>query len=389
MTTHYDAIVLGTGAMGSAALWRLARRGLRVLGLEQFGPAHDRGSSHGQTRIIRQAYFEHPDYVPLLLRAYEVWHELAEGAKAKLFEFPGLLQIGRPEGEVIPGILRTAQLHGLAVEKLSPSEIARRFSAFRADDEMVGLFEARAGFLRVERCVSAMLDAATAQGAVAHFNETVQRWAVRGSNVEVETDRATYACDRLVVSAGAWAGRMLADVGLKLEVLRKPQLWYRTTHDALRVENGCPAFLYETAEGIFYGFPAIDSGDVKADALKADTVKVAEHTGGAIVADPSNVDRQVTSADRERIEAFTSKYLRGVSRQCTRSSVCMYTMTPDARFVIDLHPRWPQVAFVAGLSGHGFKFAPVLGEALADLVATGTTALSIEFLRLAAHGGGR
>jgi monomeric sarcosine oxidase len=375
MAEHYDVIVLGCGGVGSSALWQLAKRGVRGLGIEQFRPAHDRGSSHGQTRIIRQAYFEHPDYVPLALRAYERWQELADESQSWLFELVGLLQIGPAEGAVIPGVLRAAEEHRLWVDSLTAAEIRERFPAFRPDENTVGLFESRAGFLHVERCVAAALDAARRRGAECHFHETVHSWSVRDSHVEVVTDRATYHTDRLIITAGAWAGQLLEGIGLRLQVLRKPQLWYRTTNDAFSVEAGCPTYLFETDDGIFYGFPQLDGYGVK----------VAEHTGGVPVTDPLKVDREVTPSDRTRVEAFAARYLSGVSRDCSRSSVCMYTMTADAHFVVDRHPKWPQVALAAGLSGHGFKFVPVLGEALVDLATVGSTSLPIEFLGLKRH----
>jgi glycine/D-amino acid oxidase-like deaminating enzyme len=193
--------------------------------------------------------------------------------------------------------------------------------------------------------------------------------------VTVVTDRGTYEADRLVIAAGAWASRVVSDLGVPLVVRRKPQLWYRPTSDAYRIEQGCPTFLYEMPDGIFYGFPQLDETGMK----------IAEHTGGAVVDDPGEVDRTVTADDRRGVEAFCRQCLSDVSTDCCHSSVCMYTLTPSGNFIVDLHPRWPQVSLVAGLSGHGFKFAPVLGEALADLAIDGRTSLPIGFLGLARH----
>lgn len=369
----FDAIVAGVGAVGSAALGELARRGRRVLGIDRFAPGHDRGSSHGQTRIIRQAYFEHPEYVPLLLRAYELWHEL-EARRGETFLYQtGLIQLGTPSGEVVAGVLASARQHGLAVELLSRSDLRQRFPYLLADPEMSAVLEPRAGYLRVEACVEAQAAEAVNAGAKLCIGETLVGWRADGHGVEVETDRGRYRAAALVLAAGAWAGPILADLSLPLVVRRKPLYWYRAQSDAMRPENGCPAFLYETADGIFYGFPD----------LKPDGVKVAEHTGGTEVQDPLRLNRDLDPADQARVEAFVARYLPAVSQECTAHATCMYTLSPDGHFIVDRHPAFPQVVFAAGLSGHGFKFAPVLGAALADLALEGASELPIDFLSLA------
>ncbi len=225
----YDCIVLGTGGVGSAALFHFARRGIKVLGLDRFAPAHDRGSSHGQTRMIRQAYFEHPDYVPLVRRAYKLWEELEELSGEKLYREVGLLEIGPADGLIVPGVLRAAAEHQLPVEQLSVADIQQRFPGFSLRGEpLVGLFEHRAGYLRVEACVRAHLRAAQQWGVELLTGVTVQSWRVHDDHVEVTTDRGTFAADRLAITAGAWAGQALADLGLPLQIRRKPQYWFRT-----------------------------------------------------------------------------------------------------------------------------------------------------------------
>ncbi len=191
-----------------------------------------------------------------------------------------------------------------------------------------------------------------------------------GSGVEVETDRGRYHAGALVVTAGAWAGPLLADLRLPLEVLRKPLFWFRTQTNQYLADSGCPCFLFETPEGNFYGFPD----------LEPNGLKCAEHSGGAVVADPLQVDRQLNRDDQQRVESFLAQHLPGVSQTCTQHAVCMYTVTPDTNFVVDRHPQHPQIVFAAGLSGHGYKFTPLLGEALTDLVLDGSTKLPIEFL---------
>ena len=366
----YDAIVLGCGAVGSAALGHLARRGLRVLGLERFTSAHDRGSSHGRTRMIRQAYFEHPDYVPLVLRAYEQWFALERAVGRKLFRETGLLEIGPPTGHVIAGVLASARQHNLAVDELWPDDVERRFPGFTVPDGMRSVFERHAGVLRVEDCVHAQIEQARVAGAELHFEEAAHSWSIAGANVVVDTDRGRYEAPRLVITAGAWAGQLLADLNVPLVVRRKPQYWFAPRGDAYRADAGTPAFLYETPDGVFYGFPVVGP----------EGVKCAEHSGGAVIADPLQLRRDVDATDLARVTGFVTACLPQVTTTLNDHAPCIYTMSPDEHFMVDVHPRYPQVSFVAGLSGHGFKFAPVLGEALADLATAGRSDLPIEFL---------
>lgn len=372
MNSSYDAIVLGTGGVGSAALFHLARRGLRVLGIDRFGPGHDRGSSHGETRIIRQAYFEHPDYVPLLLRAYELWAELEELSGQQLFHQVGLLQVGPREGKVVSGVLDSARQHGLAVEELTARETEGRFPGFVVPPELTSVFEPRAGYLLVEKCVLAHLQAAKDKGADHLSETTVTSWLSEGNGVVVTTDRGEFHACRLVISPGAWAGELLASLGVPLEVRRKHVYWFSPTSPEYAVESGCPTFLYELPHGVFYGFPSLPSSGLKA----------AEHSGGQTVSDPSADPRLFDQRDCERVQSFLARHLPGVSRDISRNSVCFYTMTPDEHFLVDRHPEHPGVVFAAGLSGHGFKFTGVLGEALADLATNGQTPLPVAFLRL-------
>jgi monomeric sarcosine oxidase len=366
----YDVIVLGTGGVGSAAAYQLARRGARVLGIDQFPGGHDRGSSHGETRVIRQAYFEHPDYVPLLLRAYELWRELEQEAGADLLHQVGLLQVGPPSGCVVHGVLEAARLHGLKVESLSREEIPRRFPGFRAADDAVGVFEPAAGYLRVERCVLTHLAAANARGAEFRFGVTAHSWMRDGDSVRVATSEGTFTASKLIVTAGPWASKLLADIGVPLVVRRKHLYWFPTSDRSYHESHGCPTYLYELPQGVYYGFPQID----------ASGVKVAEHSGGAVVDDPTNDSRPLDPADQVRVEAFLTEYLPGVGRPMQRRSVCFYTMSPDEHFLVDRHPADENVLFVAGLSGHGFKFTSVLGEALAEMATEGKTGLPISFL---------
>lgn len=366
----HDAIVLGVGAMGSAACWQLARRGHSVLGLEQFGLAHDRGSSHGQTRIIRKAYFEHPDYIPLLHRAYGLWHALEAESGRALFQRTGLLLIGPPDGPVLTGVRRAAAQHGLQFEHIAAGQVERRFRGLAVDSTHGAIFERDAGFLRVEQCVQTLVDRAAAAGATIVTGQRVMGWSVRGSEVRVETEEGAFAARRLVITAGPWAGRVLAELRLPLKVRRKVQFWMVTDNPAHEQVRGFPVFAFDLPEGFFYGFPAIEPG----------VMKTALHTGGDVVDDPSAPVRELLPDDLPPVQRFAAAHLPGVRPHAERHSICLYTMTPDEHFIIDRHPQHPQVVVAAGFSGHGFKFAPIVGSILADLVETGQTTEPIGFL---------
>lgn len=368
---HYDVIVLGVGGFGSAACYHLARRGVRVLGLEQFPLLHDRGSSHGETRIIRLAYFEHPDYVPLLRRAYELWGELEAVAKTALFRRTRLMISGPPDGEAIPGALRAAQEHGLDIETLTIAEAALRFPDFRLPDDHQIVVEPDAGLLHVEKCVEVHIQEARRAGAEIRGEVPVLGWGRAGATLYVDTPSGRFSATRLVITAGAWTSRLMAHAGLPLTVVRKFVGWYEVEPGAYHVDRGTPTFYIEQPDGAFYGFPSMDQR----------TIKFAEHTGFDVVGDPANVDRHVRPNDRARLDAFRERVLSRALSVLDRYSVCLYTLTPDRHFVVDHHPDDPDIIVAAGFSGHGFKFTSVIGETLADLAGNGRTDAPIEFLR--------
>lgn len=367
---HFDCIVLGVGGVGSAALYHLARRGVRVLGLDRFAPGHDRGSSHGSTRVIRLAYFEHPDYVPLLRRAFELWQELEDQRAAQLYMRTGIIEMGPPDGEVVPGVLRAARQHDLEVHELTADEVQQRYPGIRLPEHWQGVFESEAGYLWVEKCVIAYAEQAQAYGACLQTGEVVRQWSATGDGVTVQTDKQLYRAHRLVITAGAWAPQLLSSLEVPMQVLRKPLLWYRTQQPDYRGDGGFPVWLFETPNGTFYGFPELDDMGLK----------VAEHSGGLTVDEPLQLERQLTPADRQPVEALLRRHLPGVSDRCLHHTVCMYTSTPDGHFIVDRHPQYGQVCFAAGLSGHGFKLSNVLGEVLADLALDGHTRHPVDFL---------
>jgi len=366
----YDVIVLGTGGVGSAAAFHLAQRGAKVLGLDRFPGGHANGSSHGETRIIRKAYFEHSDYVPLLNRAYELWSDLEQRSSEQLYHEVGLIEVGPPDGVVVPGVLASAQQHQLHVEELTKRDVAERFPAFNVPEGSVAVFEPRAGYLLVERCVLAHLAEAAKCGAELRTGESILAWEANGSGVTVRTDKNSYSAEKLVITAGAWAKDLLVELGIKLRVLRKHLHWYACDDACYRADHGCPAFFYETPAGYFYGFPQIDEQGVK----------VADHSGGTEISDPLADDKATEPRDVQRVEQFLREHLPSVSTKPQRHAVCYYTMSPDEHFIVDRHPDHANVAFAAGLSGHGFKFTGVLAEVLADLTLNGATEQPIDFL---------
>lgn len=368
----FDAIVVGSGGMGSAAACHLARRGVRVLVLDRFPLAHDRGSSHGQTRLIRLAYYEHPAYVPLLLRARDLWRDLEADAGRRLLVESGLLTAGPPAGAVVAGTLASARTHSLPVEPLTAREAVARWPAFRMPDDWRAVFEARAGHLAVEDCVRAHAEGATRAGATMRHGVTVRDWRIAGDRAIVDTDAGDFTADRLVLCPGPWAAGLLRLPRPPLVVLRKSLFWYTApaAAESPYAAGRLPCFAFDTPAGFFYGFPPVDDRGVK----------VAEHTGGRPVAAADDVDRQIDPVERHRIEGWLGDHLPGLGTRLAGHAACLYTMTPDHHFLLGLHPDHPRVTVAAGFSGHGFKFASVVGEIIADLATAGRTRHPIGFL---------
>lgn len=363
----YDVIVVGLGGMGSAAAYHLAGRGKKVLGLEQYEPAHDQGSSHGESRIIRQAYFEGTEYVPLVLRAYELWERLERETDEDLMSLVGGLMIGRRDGELVSGSVASAEAHVLPYEILDSSELQRRFPVFAPDPEMVALYEERAGFLRPEASVKAHLDRATSLGAELHFEEPVLSWeaSASGDRVTVETASGSYEAERLVISAGSWAPKLLADMQLPLEVERLVMHWFEPEDIELFSPGRLPIWILEPDDGNrFYSFP-LANGER--------SVKAAFFRAGSIPCNPETIDREVREEETEFLRSYLAKYVPALAGRSLEAKTCMYTNTPDQHFVISLHPDHRQVAIACGFSGHGFKFCSVVGEILADLATEGET----------------
>ncbi len=350
----WDVIVLGLGGVGSATIRHLASRGTRVLGLEQYSPAHSHGSSHGQTRIIRQAYFEHPAYVPLLRRAYQLWEQLEQDSEQPLLQRCGLVEMGPSNGVVIPGVLKSATEYDLPIERLTAREVSGRWPGIACASDWDVVVETNAGFLRVESCVEAHLQLAERDGAECHFGVAAVEWTIDGAGVTVMTTEGPHHASRLIIAGGAWSVGLLRSLEIKLRVLRKHLYWFEPGRLGVALEDGYPCFFHETATGFYYGFPAIDQRGVK----------VARHSGGQPITGPDSTPRPVEldEEDLRLVEQYVVQCLPGARTRLLGRSGCYYTNTPDEHFIIDHHPQYPQVTIVAGLSGHGFKFTSVLGE---------------------------
>ncbi|WOJ94116.1 N-methyl-L-tryptophan oxidase [Congregibacter variabilis] len=352
----YDLIVLGTGGIGSAALFSAASRGLKCLGIDRFPPAHDRGSSHGESRLIRLSYFEHTDYVPMLRRSYELWDEL----DTTLLHKTGGVYMGPKDGEIISGVLTSAAQHKLRIDKLHTSDIPQ----YKVPDDSIAIFEPDAGWLPVERCIQAHLDQARSAGAKHRHGLNISGWEPQGDAVVVKTDAGDFSAAALVITAGPWSSGFLPRLNVPLRVERKHLHWFRCRDK--RYRNG---FFYELPQGAFYGFPASNG-----------RLKVAEHSGGELVTNPLSAHRNPSPQDNERIEDFVDKYLPGVELERLEHRSCFYTRSPDDDFILDLYPGLHNVAYTAGLSGHGYKFAPALGEILVDLATGKGSSFKIKFL---------
>jgi len=354
----YDVIVVGLGAMGSAAAYHLAAGGRRVLGLDRFQPPHNLGSSHGLTRIIREAYFEHPLYVPLVQRSYQLWAALEKQAGRKLLLPTGGLMIGPPEGVLVRGAKRSAQEHRLEHEILSSSELHRRFPVFEPAENMIAVWEPRAGILFPELAVESHLKLAAENGAVLQFNEPVRKWEADRGGVRVFTETNTYRANRLLLSAGPWMSDLLPDVKLPLRVERQVLFWFEPHSRPEQFQpKHCPIHLWEYApHHFFYGFPDLGDG-----------VKVAFHHQGENT-DPERVCREVSARETKTMRQLLRRFLPTADGPLKSATVCIYTNTPDEHFILDYHPVHREVVIASPCSGHGFKFSPVIGEIAAVLL---------------------
>ena len=359
MADKYDVVVIGLGAMGSAAAYALAARGLRVLGLDSHHPPHRHGSHHGESRIIRKAYYEHPAYVPLLERSFAAWRELEGRAGAALLLQTGGLMIGAETGELVPGVLASARTHDLAHEVLSRDALAERYPQFRLDPSMLAVWESDAGILYPEACIRAFLEGARAAGAELRYGEPAQEWSCGSEGVHVTSPRGRYRGAALVLAAGAGMSELVAALRPHLRVERQVVAHFAPASERAALElQKLPIFCLEEPDGAFYyGFRDLGTG-----------CKVARHHGEADVA---------------QIRGFLERRLPAANGKLRASDECLYTNTPDFHFLLDRHPRHDEVILVSVCSGHGFKFAPVIGEIAANLVQGKRPGYDLSMFRMA------
>ncbi|WP_435360312.1 N-methyl-L-tryptophan oxidase [Haloarchaeobius sp. DFWS5] len=375
MTDEYDVIVVGVGGMGSAACTHLAERGVDVLGIERFGVPHTNGSSHGSTRIIRKAYHEHPDYVPLVERAYENWRDLEAATDRDLLHVTGSVCAAPADGDLVANARRACEEHGLSYDDLTASELNDRFPGYGIPEGYDALYQADGGFLDCERAVIAHVERAQAAGGTVHAREKVTAWSVdepagdaEEGRVTVETERGTYTADSLVLAAGAWSANLLPDLAGDAIPERQVLGWFQPPEPSDFTPETFPVFVTEADDGTeYYGFPRYDRPGVK--------VGVYHHLHEK--ADPDDL-ADPTREDERELRRVLSDHFPAADGPTMGLSSCMFTNTPDMDFVVDTLPNQSNVVVAAGFSGHGFKFSSAIGEALADLATDGETELPID-----------
>jgi sarcosine oxidase len=355
MTESFDILVIGLGAHGSSALYHLAKTGRKVIGIDRFTPPHHHGSSHGQSRIIRQAYHENPVYVPFVRAAYALWDELQREAGRTLLVETGGLLLGNAETMVVSGARLSAETHGIAYEWLEATDLRRRFPAFRPTDDTVAVWEKRAGILFPEECIKAHLAGAAAKGAEIRTNEQVLSITPDGNSVEVKTSKGRYLAEKVIVSAGACVGELLPELRLPLYIERQVVCWFRDTGaGSVLLPDRMPVYIWEYMPGrLFYGFPDLGQG-----------IKIGFHHGGRHIR-PDELRQDAGAEEIAEIREIARTYL-AIEPVFEAASVCMYTNTPDEDFIIDEYPGCPQILVVSPCSGHGFKFSSVVGKIARD-----------------------
>lgn len=370
----YDICVVGLGGMGSAILAHCAARGARVIGIEQLARGHELGSSSGRTRMIRKAYFEDPAYVPLVLRAHELWHALERESGEALLQRTGVLTVGPETSEIINGTKRSAAEHGLAIESLTAAEVRQRYPTLKLRPGEVAIFEPDAGVLKPERAIAAQLAIAAGHDATLRFECAMERWETRGDNgfELLLDDHSRITARTLILALGPWVQRTLADLRVPIRVQRNVQAWFAPAID-LYAAPRFPAFLVERDDlpAPLYGFPDFGDG-----------VKAAFH-GAGVLTSAEQIDRAIDhNRDIAPLLRAMNDWMPDAAAKFLDAKVCMYSLTPDEHFVVDHHPQHERLILCGGFSGHGFKFAPVIGEIAADLALEGETRHPIEFLSL-------
>jgi sarcosine oxidase len=379
MKNAFDFIVIGIGSMGSATAYFLAKQGYRILGIDQFDPPHEFGSHAGQSRIIRKAYFEHPDYVPLLERSYVLWKDFESATNKQFYYETGIVYFGDQEHPTMSGVRTSARLYDVKVDVYDHKKSAREFPQFKIPSSYQTLYEPEAGFIRPEFAIQNYLMEAEKVGAKLNRNEKVLRWESSSGSVTVTTSKGTYSADKIILAGGSWMRSLVPSLEPKLKVTRQTLAWISPKQPDLFALGNFPCWFIEDPElGMFYGFPLLPfekfGGPIG--------LKIASHRPGQVV-DPDQVNRKTLPEEEYAIKTILSRYFQGAGDEIISMKTCLYTYSPDENFMIDLLPDANgRVVIAAGFSGHGFKFVPVIGEALADLAVQGKSSLPIDFLKL-------
>ncbi len=370
--THFDDIVIGVGGMGSSKVYHLAQRGLKVLGLERYDIPNEMGSSHGVTRMIRLAYHEHPSYIPLMQRAYELWHQLENQTGERLLITTGSIRGGTEGSSMFQGSKEACDIHHLPYEVLDGPEINQRFPGYKLPEDVLAVYQADGGFLLSERCIIGYVSAALELGAEVHGREQVLSWEPWGDGVKIQTDKDSYTAGSLVISAGSWASKLVPDLTELAIPERQVLAWFQPNQPKLFNPGVFPVWGLEVDEGRFYGFPSYGMPGFKVGRY--------HHLNEQV--DPDTMDREPNARDEEVLREFTRIYFPDAAGPTLALKTCMFTNTPDEHFILDRLPDYPQVCIAAGFSGHGFKFCSVVGEIMADLSQDGETPHDLSLFRL-------
>lgn len=377
MTGNFDVAVVGLGAMGSAALAELAERGLKVIGFERRYPAHSLGSSHGDSRMIRLGYFEDPSYVPLLQRAYTKWRELEQRSNQEILTICGVLQIGLPQSTLVQGVLASCAMHGLRHETLDARSASERYPAYPMEADEVAVLDPEGGFLRPEVAISVQIKRATDAGAIMHFGEAINNLDASDGGVTLTSTHGKYRARKVIVATGAWIDQLVPQLKGLAEPIRQVVAWYHPANAQNAQPDRMPCFIRDEGEdGAFFGFPAIGR----------DGVKIGRHLHFRQGLDPDQPNAPVNDDDLALLDEFAAKRLAGVASLRNKAITCRYTMMPNENFLIDFMPGEANIVLCSACSGHGFKFASVIGEILGDLAEKGETALPIELFSFERHG---
>jgi monomeric sarcosine oxidase len=365
----FDVVVIGLGIMGSAAAYSLAKRGVRILGIDANPPHHVLGSSHGPTRATRETYFESPEYVPLAQRSTELWRQLEVESGVQLLDVKGGLYFAPKNHPLIAGVCRAGEQHNLSVEAIDPGEAMLRYPGFSVPEGWQVLREEGAGLLQAERCLDAFQDLARRHGAQMRFQTRAIDWRQEAGGVVVTLDGEKVSAGKVVLTLGPWTCDAISELDLPLKPRRVPVVYFDTLRPELYDPTDFSIYFWATPEGVFAGKPHFNH---------LGTMLVRHDAGDE--ASPENVERVVTDDDITELSSFAEKYIPGINGGIRSAHVCLYTMTPDDHFILDHHPGMPDVTIATGFSGHGFKFAPVIGEMVADLALAGHTNFPSGFL---------